>query len=174
METIEYRGVRDKSEWARGPWDSEPDKKQWPDAATGLPCLIVRGPHGALCGYVGVPAGHPWHGVDYDDCKLKAVPEGEYDPDAYVDVHGGLTFASGCGHGENPAEGICHVPGVGEPDNVWWLGFDCAHRGDLTDMASPASIRERYPHPGDTYRDLAYVEWQCALLARQVAQMATP
>lgn len=54
MERIEYRGVVDKSGWARGVWDSEPDKIQWQDAETGLPCLIVRGPVGALCGYVGV------------------------------------------------------------------------------------------------------------------------
>ena len=34
----EYRTV-DKSTWARGPWDTEPDKMQWRDEATGLDCL---------------------------------------------------------------------------------------------------------------------------------------
>ncbi len=43
MEKIEYRTV-DKTGWGEGPWQSEPDKRQWQDEATGLPCLIVRGP----------------------------------------------------------------------------------------------------------------------------------
>jgi hypothetical protein len=48
----------DKSKW---PYASkEPDKVQWRDQVTGLTCLIVRvNPGGALCGYVGVPPGHP-------------------------------------------------------------------------------------------------------------------
>ena len=41
METKEYRFV-DKSDWDRGPWDDEPDKVQWQDVATGLPCIAVR------------------------------------------------------------------------------------------------------------------------------------
>ena len=57
METIEYRTM-DKSVWGPGPWQNEPDKRQWQDEATGLPCLIVRNSMGALCGYVGVSEGH--------------------------------------------------------------------------------------------------------------------
>jgi len=82
MKTIEYR-TQDKSTWeVRGEWDNEPDKVQWKDEATGLPCLIVRGPLGAWCGYVGVSEGHKFFGKDYDDVD--------------ADVHGGLTFAKGC------------------------------------------------------------------------------
>ena len=81
MKTIEYT-YRDKSSWGDGPWQSEPDKIQWLDEATGLPCLIVRGPVGALCGYVGVPEGHPHFEQKYDDVDVR--------------VHGGLTFASFC------------------------------------------------------------------------------
>ncbi len=166
METIEYHTI-DKSDWERGPWDNEPDKKQWQDAETGLPCLIVRNGSGALCGYVGVPVGHPWHGLDYDSCgKYLPKPDG-YDPDWYPDVHGGLTFAAGCGHGDDPSKGICHIPGAGEPDDVWWLGFDCAHAGDKTNMAYPLSHRERWPDRGGVYRDQAYVERECASLAKQ-------
>jgi hypothetical protein len=62
VETKEYRTI-DKTLWPRGEWDDEPDKMQWQDEATGLPCLIVRGPVGALCGYVGVPEGHPCFGL---------------------------------------------------------------------------------------------------------------
>lgn len=95
MEKIEYR-TKDKSKWPRGPWDDEPDKVQWQDEATGLPCLIVRSPVGALCGYVGVPPDHPWHGKEYDDEALIGV-----------EVHGGLSFAAFCQPGpEN--QSICH------------------------------------------------------------------
>lgn len=98
-----------KAEWGEGPWQSEPDREEWRHES-GLPLLAVRGPHGAWCGYVGVPPGHPWHGA------------GEFD--VPVEVHGWLTYAAPCG-GD-----ICHVPMPGEPDNVWWLGFDCSHIGD--------------------------------------------
>ena len=106
MQTKEWRfpessRFRDRGNWSRGPWDSEPDKRQWPDAATGLPCLIVRGPAGALCGYVGVTQGHPWFGKGYDD--VEPCP----------DVHGGLTFANRCSP-EEKEEGVCHIVETGE------------------------------------------------------------
>jgi len=198
MQTKEYRNI-DKSEWARGPWDDEPDKMQWPDATTGLPCLVVRNGSGALCGYVGVPPGHPAHGMDY----------GALD----VQVHGGLTFARGCadqshaawlrwrdhwlarkgeaarypsGDAANAlrdhaaelvsfdawvrlaeASAVCHIPGEGEPDGVWWLGFDCSHCDDMT----PAYVRHGLCS-GGRYRSLAYVRAECADLARQLDAMA--
>lgn len=102
-----------------GPWRDEPNKMQWVDSATQLPCLIVRSGLGALCGYAGVFEGHPLFGKDCDDA------------DADFDVHGGLTFAAKCAHGAKESEGVCHVPEPGSPDNVWWFGFDCAHLGDL-------------------------------------------
>lgn len=166
--TIEYRTV-DKSGWPRGPWDAEPDKRQWQDEATGLPCLIVRGPGGALCGYVGVSPGHPAHGLDYyqnpyddnfNDIALAPVQEAINN----VSAHGGLTFASGCGHGDNPSRGICHVPGDGDPDHVWWFGFDCGHHGDLI---------PRYEWSFDgQYRDQAYVERWVRKLATQLHAIA--
>jgi hypothetical protein len=202
LKTIEYRDVVDKAAWPPGPWKQEPDKKQWKDEATGLACLIVRGPSGSLCGYVGVERGHPAHGAGYDDVDVK--------------VHGGLTFASGCA--EHPtlerweawrqrayarraeaqrypvgdaahllkeraveledfdafcrwatASGICHIPGEGEPDDVWWLGFDCAHSGDFL---------PRHHRPDDivrdweTYKDWTYVEAEVTDLARQLKDAA--
>ena len=159
METIEYRTV-DKSGWERGPWDHEPDKKQWRDEATGLPCLIVRNDFGALCGYVGVPPGHPWHGRHFDDL------------DVYPSVHRGVNFAGGCVHSDDPSRGVCHVPGVGEGDDVWWIGFDCAHSRDKWDMNQPAEIRVRLAALGGVYRDIAYVERECASLAEQAVSLA--
>ena len=55
----------DKASWGPGPWQDEPDKEQFADEVTGYACLIKRNPAGALCGYVGVPEGHPWHGSGY-------------------------------------------------------------------------------------------------------------
>lgn len=156
--------VIDKSKWGDGPWTHEPDRVEW--RHKGLPCLMARGPSfsGHWCGYVAVPPGHPYHGKHYDT------------PD--VRVHGGLTYADKCsGH-------VCHVPKPGEPDDVWWFGFDCAHSGDL----SPA-MRARYLHVGypfdsepynhkkalastaftDVYRDLDYVRAQTNRLAKQLA-----
>lgn len=154
MQTIEYRTI-DKSSWPRGAWDSEPDKRQWLDEATGLPCLIVRnGPElGALCGYVGVPKGHPAHGKEYDDVS--------------VDVHGGLTFASGCSHGAEDRE-ICHKVEPGEPDDVWWLGFDCAHLGDVC-PGMQRYARLSYGH--DTYKDFDYVVREVQRLAKQLSEL---
>jgi hypothetical protein len=250
MKTEEWRTV-DKSTWGEGEWQREPDKKQWQDAETGLPCLIVRNNGGALCGYVGVPPGHPWHGKDYSDCTLPtAKPRGrkprddeplpgsdlkmptfiqarmaaklvckeeycQHSPESILEVHGGVTFAAPCaaitreawerwraqllarkdeakqypvgdaagyfrewGSGLESfdqwaemmrARAICHLPDPGEPDKVYWFGFDCSHAGDLTPgykslMGSMLSERS-----SDRYRPIAYVERQCAELAKQLA-----
>ena len=165
MDTIEYRTM-DKAAWQRGPWDDEPDKIQWQDEATEMPCLINRNRMGALCGYVGVPVGHPWHGQGYDDCRL---PD-----DGWPDVHGGLTYSAGCDHSDDPSAGICHVPGEGEPDNVWWLGFDCAHAWDKSDMGYPQSMLDTFGVSVLPYRDIAYVRREVARLAAQAALAKEP
>lgn len=144
-----------------GPWQDEPDRVEWRYAM--LPCLIVRNRIGALCGYVGVSEGHPWHGRDYNDLEPG------------VEVHGGLTFAGEC-HGM-----ICHVPREGESDHVWWLGFDCAHAHDLMPelvsmRAFEEELRKRSPRRAprdDTYRDVAYVMDEVESLARQARAVAT-
>ena len=153
MQTIEYR-THDKTGWGDGPWQSEPDKKQWLDQQTGLPCLIVRGPVGALCGYVGVPKGHWAHGNDYDDINVDD------------DVHGGLTFAGGCTHGPENI-GICHKVDHGEPDDAWWLGFDCSHFLDFNPL-----LECQFGDQDREYRTLAYVEQECMKLARQLKEVA--
>lgn len=141
-----------------GPWADEPDKVQWVHEETDLDCLIVRNRLGALCGYVGVPPGHPWHGLNYS--KIEPEPE----------VHGDLTFSSFCDEGVDieTQAAVCHVPEPGRPDHVWWLGFDCAHGGfDCVPMLTqpPIEYRERDQGP---YRDIAYVTAEVEQLARQV------
>lgn len=160
MKTLEYSTV-DKSRWPAGPWQSEPDKRQWRDEATGLPCLIVRNRRtGILCGYVGVSRGHP-------------LFEQHYDAAESIGVHGGLTFADRCQPGEE-AESICHVVEPGEDDAVWWLGFDCAHSGDhqpcYDHFGSMLTGLLEGGH-GSAYRDFPYVAAECASLARQLFDM---
>jgi len=157
MQRIEYRDRYDKSGWGDGPWLTEPDKIQWRDEATGLPCLIVRNDMGGLCGYVGVGPENKFYGVEYTEVDDVAV-------------HGGLTFSGLCDVGENEEQRcvtICHTVEKGESDDVWWLGFDCGHCYDkLPGLAKYPGMRER---PMDVYRDVAYVTEQIENLAKQLA-----
>jgi hypothetical protein len=166
METIEYRTNIDKAEWGPGPWVSEPDKAQWQDPATGLPCLIVRNVcvTGALCGYVGVPELHPYYGKKFTD------------DDLYLSVHCGLSFSGPCQTHGDMMVSVCHVPAEGEPDNVWWLGFDCAHAWDFPPRLNANIVRimgrrEDSIHEifGEVYRDFAYVKSEVTKLAAQLA-----
>ena len=160
-----------------GPWNDEPNKVQWVSRSTNLDCLIVRGPMGALCGYVGVPKGHRLYGLDYD-----------VEPMTDLDVHGGLTYAASCQQAD--ADGICHVPQPGRPADVWWFGFDCGHymdvvpgmlkydnplAGAIVDLSNtlehvltPPERRESVA----TYRDIDYVKGQCTTLAKQIKELA--
>ncbi len=151
----------DKAKWpVRGPWDREPDKAQWEDEATGLTCLAVRA-SAHWCGYVGVPENHPLFGKGYNDVDF--------------DVHGGITFADACQEGEGEAR-ICHTPESGQPDKVWWFGFDCAHAGDLRPVDTDAyhQVNLMFPHAEGygIYRTLDYVREECKLLAAQLKVQA--
>lgn len=162
------RGVPPKSEWGPGPWQSEPDHKTWWDGE--FACLMIRGPYGSWCGYIGVPEGHPWHGKKYDDVDASA--------------HGGLTWSRGSDETRSP-------PDLPTPDSddtkidetlirlgaktYWWLGFDCAHAFDLA-PAMKAMLTSRNPAlPIDThevYRDLSYVEGEVRSLVAQAREAA--
>jgi len=135
MTTENIEHAVDRTGWPPGAWDNEPDRDEW--RAHGFPCLIVRNRYGALCGYVGLPPGHPLHGKDYSD-----------DETADLDVHGGLTYANACaGH-------ICHVPREGEPAEVWWLGFDCGHSCDIQ-PGMVAMLNKSSPGLGGSGNDLS-------------------
>lgn len=145
--------------WGEGPWDEEPDLVEWRNRALpGLALLVVRShTTGGLCGYAGVPPGHPMHGKTYQDLD-----------DAGLEVHGGLTYADACaGH-------ICHVPKPGESDDVWWFGFDCGHAFDVSPRidalirrhANPPYFKFEYSQ----YRPLAYVMAEAERLGRQLAK----
>ena len=167
MSTTEEHKV-DRKGWPAGPWDQEPDKIQW-KTDTGLPALIVRNELGGLCGYVAVAEGHPCYGKDYTS-EYETGDDGEPDYACRKDnpvndlcVHGGITYGNKC------AGPICHIPEPGEPDDVWWLGFDCGHAGD----AMPGMLTHGMTaFAGSDYRGVDYVTRQCERLAVQLEEMA--
>lgn len=154
IETAIKREMIPKSEWGPGPWQEEPDRLEF--EYKGFHCLARRAEvSGAWCGYVAVPPGHPWFEKNYDEVE--------------VYVHWGLTYA---GHCNGP---ICHLPKPGEPDNVWWLGFDCAHCDDL--MPGMNAQLRRHGGAGfdwGVYRDLDYVRNEIKKLADQIAANKNP
>lgn len=68
---------------------------------------------GHRCGYVGIPKWHPYYKIILEN-----------DPEAYFNVHGGITYSD---H-ELPA-----FVGDDKIANHFWLGFDCGHAGDARD-----------------------------------------
>jgi hypothetical protein len=88
------------------PWENEPDHAEW-ENEVGYKCRISRMERsGALCGYVGIPKGHTFWGVSYD--------EGDEELDAIADdVHGGFTYTE---QGD---------------DGYWYFGFDTTHADDF-------------------------------------------
>lgn len=121
------------------PWETEPDFALFTHRA--ITCAIIRVPHsGHLCGYIGVPEWHPWHGQDYDSIEAS--------------VHGGLTYAASDLPRTETVTGIS-----------WWIGFDCAHSGDMMPFLDN-SLR----FSGDTYRDLEYVKNECRYLVDQMLE----
>jgi hypothetical protein len=88
------------------PWEDEPDNAEWTQEPSGYKCRIKRNEiTGSLCGYVGVPKGHRFWGVNYGfNDELDDISD---------NVHGGLTYS---------AKG---------DDDYWYFGFDTAHADDF-------------------------------------------
>jgi hypothetical protein len=133
-----------------GPWLDEPDRVEF--EWRGLPCLMTRNEvSGHLCGYVAVPPGHRWHGLEWDDPTMGA---------SSLYAHGGVNYSKPC------ADRVCHVPKPGEPADVWWFGFDCVHAFDF----APMHARYGLPcHKSQTYRTAEYVLGEIRRLAEQLA-----
>ena len=68
-----------------------------------------------------------------------------------MQVHGGLTYAS-------------------HEDNLWWLGFDCAHGCD--DVVPGCVTLARLVFPGAEYRTLEYTCQETERLAEQLKALS--
>ena len=152
IEIIAQDTYVDKTAWGPGQWNDEPDKVHFVVKENGMDGLAVRGPHGGWCGYIAIEPGHPDHGKDYDSVG--------------VEVHGGLTYGSLCQEDGK----ICHVPREGRPHDVFWLGFDCAHYGDISPAYDWQNRREIGGY--GSYKSLPYVLNQCVELSRQLKERA--
>lgn len=139
-----------------GPWMSEPDKVHWKHK--GMDCLILRNSEMFnLCGYVGVKPGHPFFEKHYDDVN--------------VDAHGGLTYSDHC------SGSVCHT--TNEEDDIWWLGFDCAHSGDeipgmlIMNATIPElqAIHDKYPKEQEHYHTVEEVKAEVERLAAFVSAL---
>lgn len=155
--TVRTYHIWDKKAWSSGPWIDEPDKAQWEDEATSLPCLITRGADGAFCGYVSIEPSHPLYGHDYESVD--------------VNVHGGLTYSGACRGGASTEPET--------PDYLWRFGFSCGHDWDFTPEVavivnsvgfSGQRLATNPFHLGGVYRDFTYVTGQCHYLAMYLFQ----
>lgn len=151
-----------KTGWAAGPWRAEPDRVQWTDPLSDLPCLITRHPeYGCLLGYVAVPPGDPLHGA-----AAEQVP---------VVVPRTITFT-----GPTADLGTLSPADIPPCDMAapWWIGFGAfsawdAYPGDtamwnLLGVAG-GDIHQGAAKPIAEYRSIAYMTAGCRLLAMQLA-----
>lgn len=127
------------------PWEHEPDNEEWVHELSGYRCWVWR--HvtlGHLNGYVAIPKGHLWHGMNYESLNG-------------VDVHGGLTYS------EEDKE-------TGE----WVFGFDCAHAGDFSPKLVATLMEytdtDISHHMRDTYRTFEWVKEEVTKLAKQLGE----
>jgi hypothetical protein len=135
----------DRRVWIPGPWDDEGDYGRWVNPETGYTIIVKRIPNGVLCGYVGVPDGHPLYKTDYMDSDFH-VPN----------VHGGVTFT-----------------GEWDDDGLFYIGFDCGQMYDSSpQMISMLDFALREHEAGKTiYRDWDYVCLEADELARNLKEI---
>ena len=109
---------------------------------------ILKNSMGFRCGYVRLPAKHPWYGDYSPDCS----------------VYGGVNFAEAdtpCGKGK---------------DDSWWIGFDCGHGFDAPDpeLLSPLQDALNVIMDSDfkdrTIKTTEYVENECKHLIDQARE----
>jgi hypothetical protein len=122
------------------PWDDEPNVGA--TDAYGYRCRLRRNTDlGTWCGYVVIPADHPWYGVSLSDLDD-------------VRVHGGVTYS-----GDNLYEG------------EWVIGFDCGHAFDLIPKLMTGELGNEPPlGPQGIYRDYDYAMGEAAAIAQQAQQ----
>jgi len=111
----------------------------------GFDWVVMHNGMGFRCGYVRVPADHPWAAIEWHGSSF----------DAGVRVHGGVTFV----------ESDTYTDGR-------WIGFDCGHYGDAPDPNLPHrwTASDMPMFSGDAVRTQGYVEYECRSLCEQAAE----
>lgn len=130
----------------------------------GYDCIVLFMPMCHRCGYVGIPIGHKYYKMNYNDID--------------IECHGGLTYSRDYLIGQND-------------ENKWWIGFDCAHYGDEHDWRTareywkdnPKQLEyinqeeefyeEFYKSLDDVHHSLCtlnYVEDECQHIVDQLAE----
>lgn len=126
----------------------------------GYQCVVLFQPVCCRCGYVGIPKWHPSYNVDYNKLEIKC--------------HGGPTYSS---------KQLASFDPKGEK-HLWWIGFDCAHRGDEPDFqtgrklySDDPAILQKIEHFEEifgshsrygTSKSLQYVETECMYIVDQL------
>ncbi len=164
----------------------------------GLHCVVLMTDMGHRCGYVAIPPGHPLYAASYSKqhpLLLRSAMDGEtigkrgiiplfcaaidegdtLCPDAYFNVHGGITYASN-GGGRYPTRR------TSKRKHHWWFGFDCAHCDDAPDLneIEDPMLRRIYGELNDSLaaldsprvvRSFDYVKAECESLAEQLLKV---
>ena len=129
----------------------------------GFRCIIIGQALGHRCGYVAIPKGHLWHGVDWTSV--------DYESDLYVKVHGGLTYSESSYYTDYPVESDC-----------WWIGFDCCHWNDAKDFELIKELSEEFVYKhllkmetlfptGGEVKTVEYVEEEIKCMVEQLEVM---
>ena len=122
----------------------------------GYPCVVILQTQGHRCGYVGLTSTSSFYEREYIDIDVRC--------------HGGLTYAR---------------PYLYEQDDndMWWIGFDCAHYGDgedyetlkeyaANDEETLLSVCQREAwHSSGVVRSQAYVEKECMEIVDQLIEL---
>jgi hypothetical protein len=118
------------------PWEDEPDRADWIQEVSGYKCRIIRNEGtGSLCGYVGIPKGHRFFGVGYDEDRDKELG------DIADHVHGGLTYSA--------------------LDGGWWyFGFDTNHYDDFAPKMVEHYMMRGYEDLGRITDCTKYKTWE--------------
>ncbi len=195
IETKSWTAPMRPERWER--WIAgEPDGLQWTDEASGYACVIRRNSFfGTWNGYVALPIKpeHPLFGTgmnkETEVLRLEWVRSEGSSSGAECSIadllrcHGGVTYA-GPGisleieryyhpdlmrHKPSPPPNALlgiHVEGI-EDEDIWLIGFDCLHFGDLVpEWAHLGGPLMKLP-----YRNVSYVQDQCRQLAAQLKRI---
>lgn len=122
----------------------------------GYKCVVVGSSMGHRCGYIGLKNTDLAYEKDYDDLYC-------------IDVHGGLTYSN------NDSS----YP-IKNNENLWWIGFDCAHSGDGRDIELIKELNKdprtvdmllRWSSEYETVKTIEYCMNECKSVVEQIIEI---